>query len=164
MSIAAVKWKRTRQVDVLPARVAAISTPSAVVTNAPQEPAPPAAEQAADTSPSVVAPTAHPASKRTEAPARTQPSIAAELSILDGARAALASGDGRSAIAIVDRYRREVPRPSFAPEASVVRIEALAQTGDRLTALRHARRFLELYPGSPYATRVRSLVTSLTSR
>jgi hypothetical protein len=44
------------------------------------------------------------------------------------------------------------------PEASVLRIEALAKTGDRAAAKRAADAFLRANPASPYAARVQSLV------
>jgi hypothetical protein len=44
------------------------------------------------------------------------------------------------------------------PEATVLRVEALARAGDMAAARRTGDAFLASHPQSPYAARVRSLI------
>lgn len=85
------------------------------------------------------------------------PSIAREIRALDRVRALLARGDGRRALAELDRYRVEAPRGALGQEATLLRIEALVAAGDKQGARRLAQRFLSEHPGTPHATRVRAL-------
>jgi hypothetical protein len=82
----------------------------------------------------------------------------AELASLERARAALSSGDPARALSILDQYAARFPHAAMAPEAAVLRIEALVRAGDRPAAQRVADAFLASNPGSPYAARIRSLV------
>lgn len=84
-------------------------------------------------------------------------SIAAELRALDAARRALSSGDGRRALRLLDAHGRDFPQGRLGLEAEVLRIEALAQTGNRGLAATRARGFLERYPESVFAPRVKRL-------
>lgn len=98
-----------------------------------------------------------------QAPASPPPTVArmdmdAELASLERARAALSSGDPARALSILDRYATRFPHAAMAPEAAVLRIEALVRAGDRSSAQRVADAFLASNPGSPYAARIRSLV------
>jgi outer membrane protein assembly factor BamD (BamD/ComL family) len=81
-----------------------------------------------------------------------------ELALLDTAAAALAAGDGRRTLALLDAYTREYPRPRLAPEAEVLRIDALAQTGHQALAAKAAETFLKRHPDSVFAARVRRYV------
>jgi len=85
-------------------------------------------------------------------------SLPAELSTLDQARTALRSGDPARALSILDGYASRFPHGSMAPEATMLRIEALVKAGDRAAAGRVADGFLTMSPGSPYAARIRSLL------
>jgi outer membrane protein assembly factor BamD (BamD/ComL family) len=78
--------------------------------------------------------------------------------MLEEARGALASGAPARALSILDGYAARFPRASMAPEASMLRIEALVRAGDLPAAGRAGEAFLTAHPGSPYATRVRSLL------
>jgi hypothetical protein len=81
-----------------------------------------------------------------------------ELSWLEGARAAISSGNPAGALSLLDRYAARFPHGAMAPEASVLRIEALLNAGDRPAAERAAAAFLAADARSPYAARVRSLL------
>jgi hypothetical protein len=107
-----------------------------------------------------VGPTARPApSMRSRAEAITPSgSTAAEVTFLDGARRAIGDGDPPTALSILDDYMRHFPHGILAPEASVLRIEALVAAGDRSAALLAAQSFLQANPTSPYAQRIESLV------
>jgi hypothetical protein len=61
-------------------------------------------------------------------------------------------------LSILDDYGQRFPRAAMAPEATIVRIEALIAAGDRAAAKRIADAFLSAHAQSPYATRIRSLV------
>jgi hypothetical protein len=88
-------------------------------------------------------------------PASTVPT---ELAMLDQVRGALTAGDPARSLSILERYAERFPHGSMAPEATMLRIEALLKAGDRSAATRFADSFLENEPDSPYAARVRSLL------
>lgn len=80
-----------------------------------------------------------------------------ELGLLSAARAGLAARDTPASLRAVERYRSRFPSGLFAEEIEVIRIEALADSGERARAHALAERFLAVNPGSAYAVRVRSL-------
>jgi outer membrane protein assembly factor BamD (BamD/ComL family) len=88
----------------------------------------------------------------------TEPTVHEELGMLEQARSALAAGDAARTLAILDGYAVTFPHPSMAPEATVLRIEALMRAGDAAAAHRVGDAFLAGQPQSPYAERVRSLL------
>ncbi len=104
-----------------------------------------------------------PSSPRSPTPIRgpdrsNETSVHAELAALEQARSALESGDAARALSWLDAYRVRFPRGSMAPEAAVLRIEALVRTGDMDAAERVGDAFLAGQPQSPYAARIRSLI------
>ncbi len=92
--------------------------------------------------------------------ARSASMLTAETVTLDAARSALRANDATRALAALDDYTRAFPVGILAPEAGVLRIEALLASGQRLGAERAADRFLSEHPHSPLAERVRNLVGS----
>ncbi|MGC4095272.1 MAG: hypothetical protein QM756_46585 [Polyangiaceae bacterium] len=82
-------------------------------------------------------------------------SVAAELGVIDSARAALARGDAAGALSRLDGYARSYPRGRLALEAEVLRIDALSQSGQSSLAAKRAEAFLRRHPGSVLASRVR---------
>jgi hypothetical protein len=84
----------------------------------------------------------------------------AEMALLDGARASLRAGRPGDALRTLDGYDAQFPRGLLVPEATVVRIEALVNNGDKPGALRLGERFLRAHPDSPLAARVRTLTNS----
>jgi hypothetical protein len=125
--------------DTAPALVAAPAAPietAAPVVDTATEPKAPPAVQAAQ-------------------PAASS-SLADEVAALEVARAALRAHDPNAAIVALDRYKSRFPTGKLAPEATVVRIEALNQRGDHASAAALGDRFLAAHPNSPYADRVRS--------
>jgi hypothetical protein len=101
---------------------------------------------------------ADPSATLRSAPSVAGTSVPAELATLDQARGALAAGEPARALAILDSYTVTYPRAAMAPEATVLRIEALVRAGDRPAAERLGTAFLESHPQSPYAARIRSLL------
>ncbi len=80
-----------------------------------------------------------------------------ELGLLSAARAGLAVNDIPASLRAVERYQTRFPSGLFAEEIEVIRIEALANSGERARAFALAERFLAANPSSAYAARVRSL-------
>jgi hypothetical protein len=91
-------------------------------------------------------------------PSATASPMTLELAMLDQARAALANGNPAGALSILDAYAARFPHASMAPEASMLRIEALVRAGDTAAARRVADAFLAHNPQSPYASRIGSLL------
>jgi hypothetical protein len=117
---------------------------------------PPSPEQPARTAPSAA--TVAPARVASApAPADAGPSLAAEIAALDRARRALDAGDPVRCLALLGEYRREFPRGVLSLEAWVLRIDALARSGNSSSAAAEARRFLGAHPNSPHAARLRAL-------
>ncbi len=114
----------------------------APVEAAPQEPAP--------------APVAEPP---TAEPAPLDPrKLAAEVALLDRARSQLRAHQLDAALAALDDYSRQFPAGDLDAEAEVVRIEVLIAAHDAARANALGRQFLETFPHSPLAPRVRSLI------
>jgi hypothetical protein len=82
--------------------------------------------------------------------------LAAELGALDAARSRLNAGDASGALSRLDDYTRSYPRGRLALEAEVLRIDALARSGQRAAAEKRAATFLRRHPNSVLASRVRA--------
>lgn len=92
------------------------------------------------------------------APAKqTQGSLADEVAQLQKAKLALKGGSPAQALTELGTYAQRFPRPMLGAEATVLRIEALSQTGDKGRAKSLAEGFLAKNPSSPYAARLRTL-------
>jgi len=87
-------------------------------------------------------------------------SIASEILMIDQARKSVAAGSGAGAIRALDDYRRQYPRGRFSEEATLIRIEALAQSGNRAGAKALAGRYRASHPNSPHLRRIESIVGS----
>jgi hypothetical protein len=92
-------------------------------------------------------------------PAAPSPTLSDEVAALQVARSALAGHDAGAALAALDRYKSRYPQGRLAPEATVLRIEALIERGDRAQANALAERFEAANPKSPYAERIRSILS-----
>jgi TolA-binding protein len=84
------------------------------------------------------------------------PDLAAEMASLDAARVALRTKQTELALRALDDYARAFPRGALAPEAMVLRIDALTARGDRGDAAALRKVFLEAFPKSPHSPRVRA--------
>ncbi len=132
-----------------PAEAPKMSAPKLVAPSAPAEaPEPAAAEVEA---PAVVLPKAD--AKTTSASA-----LAAEVGALDAARAELTSGNPTGALAKLDEYSRAYPHGHLVLEAEVMRIDALAKSGQTGVAKKRAEAFLRRHPNSVLASRVRGFL------
>ncbi len=85
----------------------------------------------------------------------------AELDLLRDVRIALAGDDPARALATLDEHAKHYPLGALREEAAALRVEALARSGDASAARAAAARFRTLYPSSPYAERVRSIIERL---
>lgn len=83
--------------------------------------------------------------------------LMAEVQALDRIRRAIAVGRFDGAIDELDAYERSHPRGVLQLEAEVLRIEALAGSGQRLAAAGLARRYLTAHPDGPYRARLERL-------
>ncbi len=147
--------------DVAPSPLAA-PQPLAAPPPPPVAPRPPPSRRTASaaTPPLDLAPP----SPRAPAPAapRAASTLVAETAKLEAARAALQTNDPTRALTALDDYGSAFPRGVLAPEATVLRVEALARRGgaaDRAAAQRLGEAFLREHPASPLCERVRILVS-----
>jgi hypothetical protein len=86
-------------------------------------------------------------SARSPAPPTTA-TLAAERSLLDEARSALASGDAAKAIALTDDHGRRFPRAQLGEEREAIAIQALVALGRNAEARSRAARFRSVAPNS----------------
>jgi TolA-binding protein len=86
------------------------------------------------------------------------PSLAEEIATIDRARRALYDHDAHGALRALDEHDRRFPSGALAPEAQVLRVEALLAAGDRPGAEAVANRLLAASPSGPQAERVRMLL------
>jgi hypothetical protein len=89
------------------------------------------------------------------APAQPESSLAVELAMLQRARRALNAENGRLALGIVEELDERFPKGVLVEERSATRILSLCQLERAAEAKQAARDFLERYPSSVYAERVR---------
>jgi hypothetical protein len=87
-------------------------------------------------------------------------SLAQELAALDAARATLARGDAQGAMLLLDGYAKTCPQGRLRLEAELLRIDALAKSGQTQAARRRAELFLRRHPSSVLAARARSYTES----
>jgi len=79
-----------------------------------------------------------------------------ELALVSAARASLEAGDSAACLRTLDGYDARFPSGIFLHEVVVLRIEALAASGEGARARTLADQFLATNAKSPYADRVRS--------
>jgi hypothetical protein len=84
--------------------------------------------------------------------------LVAEVTAIDEARSAVARGDARGALRILDGYEQRFPRRHLAPEALYLRMQALHQLGDRAGARAFAGRLVSQYPTAPQVGRAQELL------
>ena len=141
-----------------------LASSPAVIALAPEEPR--SAPNAANTLPGE-----QPQTVRVEDLPRAVPTTAApsktpaadpfleELAIVERARAALANGRGGECLEAVRAYEKRFAKGGLlAEEVDVMRIEALAMSGDRAQARARGERFLALHGETPYVERVRRVL------
>ena len=78
---------------------------------------------------------------------------------LRAARSKLGAGDFRGALADIARLNAQFPHGVLNQEREVVAIDALTGVGESAAARSRAQAFLTRYPDSPYAARLRPLIS-----
>jgi hypothetical protein len=146
-----------------PSVLAAVASPAARPPDAKVQAL--SAEQTADVPPLPPLQDTSPASETVPSPASetvpspvARPNRAEELATLDSVRAALVAKNARAALAELDRYESRYPSLSFGLQAQLLRIEALAATGQPQAARELAAGFVSANPDSPHAPRLRAFV------
>ena len=89
-------------------------------------------------------------------PSAAASSLTAELSSLEQARRALLEHAPAQALQTLDDYRAAFPNGSLQVEAAALRVEAVGQSGNHALARQLAESFLNSFPSSPLARRVRA--------
>jgi hypothetical protein len=97
-------------------------------------------------------------------PPASSSSLTEELRELERVRAYLAAGDAHAALATLDAHDRTFKGGDLAPEAAVLRIEALAQSGDDDAVASRAKAFLSSFPDSPQERRVQSILDAISAK
>jgi hypothetical protein len=88
-------------------------------------------------------------------------SLFAEIAGLEQVRAALDRGDAPRALQLLDAYDRAFPSSVLTDEATVLRVDALAQRGDGAGAAALSRRFLATNPASPHVSHLRRVIEGM---
>ncbi|HTQ04451.1 MAG TPA: hypothetical protein VMI54_11375 [Polyangiaceae bacterium] len=147
-----VAWNRLHSrspesaISAIPAEAPTRAAPKPAVEIAPApatEPEPEATE-----TPAVVP-------QKVDAKSTSASALAAEVGALDAARSELANGDPTGALGKLDDYSRAYPHGHLVLEAEVLRIDALAKSGQSDAAKKRAEAFLRKHPNSVLASRVR---------
>ncbi len=86
------------------------------------------------------------------------PDLRGELAALDAVRAHMARGDFVSSLALLDAYFQEFHHGRLHLEAEVLRIDAMAKSGQAEAARAYAKEFLRRNPKSVHAARLQSIV------
>jgi len=94
------------------------------------------------------------------APPSTAHDLKAEIELLDQARAAIHAGSPGQALSLLALYRGRHPHGALRQEADVVRIQALARSGNFDAAKSLARAFIAKHPNSPHVLRLRRLLST----
>lgn len=135
---------------VVAAKPAPPSPPEPPALEPPPAPEPPPTATAQPRSAVAPPPTPVPA-KPKAAPATD---LRPQIQLLERARAALRKRAPAEALAALDRYRKLYPNGAFAQEASVLRVEALQQSGQHAKASRLAQDFIRKHGDSPHVERL----------
>jgi len=110
-----------------------------------------------------VADSSRPSIRRVSGRAEVGDALGEQAAAIDRARSLLAANDPKGAIGALDAYARRFQGGPFAEEAAVLRVEALARSGNSAAAESLGRDFLKQYPGSVHARRVTAALDSRVS-
>jgi hypothetical protein len=88
---------------------------------------------------------------------RDEPRLAEEVAALDRARRMVPLRP-EAAIELLDAYDRSFPHGDLAPEALVLRIDALVRSGRGAAAEALGAAYLAQHPRSPHAQRIRAMI------
>jgi hypothetical protein len=99
-----------------------------------------------------------PTARSARVPPTSANRLLGEVTMLDEARRALQRGEARQALTTLKRYEAEFGGGGLELEATVMRIRALLEVGDRAAADELAQRVLRAAPHSHHASIVRTLL------
>ena len=116
-----------------------------VSMEAPVGPVPPPAPTVQELPTESPAPAVRPRAPRKPA---ARPGLAAELALLEEARAALRTGTPGKAIDALDRHRRDIPSPQLEREALLLRAESLCRAGERDAGEQTLDEVVRRWPGA----------------
>jgi hypothetical protein len=88
--------------------------------------------------------------------------LAAEVALVDRARATLASGQPARALDELSGYETAFPEPRLEPEVLFLRMEAHLAAGNGARARETAEQSVRLFPRSPHAARARQVIEGRT--
>jgi hypothetical protein len=97
-------------------------------------------------------------------PAEASGALGHDLGYIEGTRSALATGESRKALSILNAYDRQRVTGFFDREALILRIEALLQQGDRPAALTLASDYFRRFPGDAHTPRLQALLQETGAR
>jgi hypothetical protein len=153
---AASKWvhdKNIRPSIVAPTRPTDTSPQAGIGSSAPRKASPP--ERISNPAQMIAV---------TPEPVHTESQLVKEVAALDVARKAALAHEPARVLALLDAYQREFPGGALGPEAQVLRIEALAGSGQMDKARALARKLLKADPTAPLADRVRAAVPEVADQ
>jgi hypothetical protein len=87
----------------------------------------------------------------------TDDRLSREVTALELARSALNTHNPNAALGLLDRYRAQFPVRALASEETVLRVQALLATGDRIGAQSEAAAYSAEYPDGPYTRWLKEL-------
>jgi TolA-binding protein len=167
--------RRSGEVGAPPAVADPLNAPTAGEPAAAQAPTPVAGNRQAvsaipgqapfvDARPTLAAPTraafaADPHETPSAPGAAANASLAAEIRVLDQARAALTAGDTNRASQLLDAYAANRPSSTLSQEAALLRVRVLLNRGQRPAAAALARRIIALHPESAHVESLRRLAS-----
>jgi hypothetical protein len=118
----------------------------------------PGSPTASDPEPTKAAAAPHAAPQQRDEKAERGVPLAAEVALVDRARATLASGKPARALDELSRYETAFPEPRLEPEVLFLRMEAQLAAGDLARARETAEQSIRLFPRSPHAARARQVI------
>lgn len=136
-------------------------TSSVRVEDLPPAPAPPSGDEPPAkplAAPRIAPSTAPAAPPSTVERAPSADEFRDELALVERIRTQLSRGDTEACLRSIDQYEARFASGAFVQEVEVMRVEALATSGDGDRARTFGQRFLSEHPKSPYAGRVRSVL------
>jgi hypothetical protein len=164
-TVSTVRSPAPRKIANQPMRLASTASAASVE---PASPSPARSSEPQVVAPPVVAraPFQKPTSDSDPAEASRSPSVsqlAREVAALDAARTALAAGEPRRALGLLDAYAQNFPRGELAPESTLLRVQALLAAGQRKTAEKLAHDLLARHPADPLARKLERLLAGTAS-
>jgi hypothetical protein len=161
VAVAALVWSAREPEPAQPV-VPTSAAPSIVAPPSAPSSAPPGEPASSEAMPPALSvPSATPA--RVDAPRAAPPresNLAEESALISRARTELASSPAQT-LATIDDHARRFPRGELAAEREYLRVSALRRLGRNDEARTRGQRYLTLFPTSPYASSVRTILREL---